>query len=133
MLMAIARFDLRQHFRAISTYIYFLLLGAIGFLLMVTAAGAFQSAAVAMGGGKVLRLGGIHFFAELFRNAGDFGDYREGGVSGFRLPDALVFLYCADQQDGLSGWAISGGDGYFGGDFFEHRDRAGAGDCDAVY
>jgi ABC-2 type transport system permease protein len=54
MLMAIARFDLRQHFRAISTYIYFLLLGAIGFLLMVTAAGAFQSAAVAMGGGKVL-------------------------------------------------------------------------------
>ncbi len=54
MLISIARFDLAQYFRAISTYIYFLLLGAIGFLFMVTAAGAFQSAAVVMGGGKVL-------------------------------------------------------------------------------
>ncbi len=54
MLMAIVRFDLSQYLRSISTYVYLLLLSAIAFLLMITAAGAFQSASVVMGGGKVL-------------------------------------------------------------------------------
>jgi ABC-2 type transport system permease protein len=55
MIFAIIGFDLSRHFRSIATYIYFLLLAAIAFLLMVTAGGAFQSASVVMGaGGKVL-------------------------------------------------------------------------------
>lgn len=52
-MIAIVRFDLARHLRAISTYIYFLILLGIAFLLMITAGGAFQSASVAMGGGKV--------------------------------------------------------------------------------
>jgi ABC-2 type transport system permease protein len=52
---AIMRFDLARHFRSISTYIYFVLLAVIAFLLMVTAGGAFQGASVSVGGGgKVL-------------------------------------------------------------------------------
>jgi ABC-2 type transport system permease protein len=52
-MIPIVRFDLARHLRAISTYIYFLLLVGIAFLLMITAGGAFQSASVTMGGGKV--------------------------------------------------------------------------------
>jgi ABC-2 type transport system permease protein len=49
------RFDLARYFRSISTYVYFLVLAAIAFLLMVTAGGAFQGASVSVGGGgKVL-------------------------------------------------------------------------------
>jgi hypothetical protein len=51
----LVRFDLARYFRSISTYIYFLLMAAIAFLLTVTAGGAFQGASVSMGGGgKVL-------------------------------------------------------------------------------
>src|SRR5580700_5834423 len=52
-MIPIVRFDLARHLRAISTYLYFLILAGIAFLLMITAGGAFQSASVAMGGGKV--------------------------------------------------------------------------------
>ena len=52
-MIPIIRFDLARHLRAISTYIYFLILAGIAFLLMITAGGAFQSASVTMGGGKV--------------------------------------------------------------------------------
>ncbi len=52
-MIALIRFDLARHLRSISTYIYFLILTALGFLLMITAGGAFQSASVVMGGGKV--------------------------------------------------------------------------------
>jgi hypothetical protein len=55
MIFKIIRFDLTRHFRSISTYVYFVLLAAIAFLLMVTAGGAFQGASVSVGGGgKVL-------------------------------------------------------------------------------
>jgi ABC-2 type transport system permease protein len=52
-MIPIIRFDLARHLRAMSTYIYFLILAGIAFLLMITAGGAFQSASVVMGGGKV--------------------------------------------------------------------------------
>jgi len=52
-MIPIVRFDLARHLRAISTYVYFLILAGIAFLLMITAGGAFQSASVTMGGGKV--------------------------------------------------------------------------------
>src|SRR5580704_19222483 len=52
-MIPIVRFDLARHLRAISTYLYFLILAGIAFLLMITAGGAFQSASVVMGGGKV--------------------------------------------------------------------------------
>jgi hypothetical protein len=52
---AIIRFDLARHFRSLSSYVYFLLLGAIALLLMLAAGGAFQSASVTVdSGGKVL-------------------------------------------------------------------------------
>jgi hypothetical protein len=55
MIFKIIRFDVARYVRSISTYIYFLVLAAIAFLLMVTAGGAFQGASVSMGGGgKVL-------------------------------------------------------------------------------
>jgi ABC-2 type transport system permease protein len=52
-MIPIIRFDIARHLRAISTYIYFLILLGISYLLMITAGGAFQSASVVMGGGKV--------------------------------------------------------------------------------
>ena len=55
MIFKIIRFDLAQYFRPIATYVYFLLLAAIAFLLTITAGGAFQGASLSMGGGgKVL-------------------------------------------------------------------------------
>jgi len=55
MIFKIIRFDLGQYFRSISTYVYFVLLAAIAFLLIVAAGGAFQGASVSVGGGgKVL-------------------------------------------------------------------------------
>jgi ABC-2 type transport system permease protein len=55
MIFKIIRFDLARYFRSISTYVYFLVLAAVAFLLMVTAGGAFQGASVSVGGGgKVL-------------------------------------------------------------------------------
>ncbi len=55
MIGAIIRFDLARQFRSLSTYVYFLLLGAIAFLVMLAAGGEFQSANVVIGGGgKVL-------------------------------------------------------------------------------
>jgi ABC-2 type transport system permease protein len=52
-MISIIRFDIARHLRSISTYIYFLILAGIAYLLMITAGGAFQSASVVMGGGKV--------------------------------------------------------------------------------
>ncbi len=55
MLTTIVRFELGRHFRSISTYVYFVLLAGIAFLLMSAAAGAFASASVVTGvGGKVM-------------------------------------------------------------------------------
>ena len=54
-MIAIVRFELARHLRSFSTYIYFTILGALAYLLMITAGGAFQSANVVVGGGgKVL-------------------------------------------------------------------------------
>lgn len=53
MIGTIAGFELSRGLRAISTYIYFLLLAGLGFLLMIGVAGAFQTS-VTMVGGKVL-------------------------------------------------------------------------------
>ena len=53
-MLTILRFELGRHFRAISTYVYFLLLAALAYLLMITAGGAFQSANVILGAGKVV-------------------------------------------------------------------------------
>jgi len=41
MLAEIVRFELVRHFRAISTYVYFLLFGALACLLMLAAGGKF--------------------------------------------------------------------------------------------
>src|SRR5215471_623289 len=51
---AILRFELARHFRSIATYIYFLILAALAYLLIITAVAAFQIAiVVVVGGGKV--------------------------------------------------------------------------------
>jgi ABC-2 type transport system permease protein len=51
MMLALVRFDLARHLRGVSTYIYFAILFAIAFLLMIAAGGAFDSASVVLGGG----------------------------------------------------------------------------------
>jgi hypothetical protein len=53
-LTAISRFELARHLRAISTFVYFLLFGSLGFLLMMAAGGAIRGAYVNFGGEKVL-------------------------------------------------------------------------------
>src|SRR5262245_14939855 len=50
MWIPIIRFELRQYLRSISTYIYFLMLGIFGFLMMIAAAGAFSNVSVTVGG-----------------------------------------------------------------------------------
>jgi len=53
-LREIVRFELARHVRAISTYVYFLLFGALGFLMMLGAAGGISEVSVNFGsGGKV--------------------------------------------------------------------------------
>jgi len=55
MLAEIVRFELVRHFRAISTYVYFLLFGALACLLMLAAGGEFEDSSISFGaGGKVL-------------------------------------------------------------------------------
>ena len=53
-MLTIIQFELRRHLRAFSSYVYFTLLAALAYLLMITAGGAFQSANVVLGGGKVV-------------------------------------------------------------------------------
>ncbi|HML17671.1 MAG TPA: M1 family aminopeptidase [Bryobacteraceae bacterium] len=53
-MLTIVRFELSRHFRAISTYVYFTLLAALAYLLMITAGGTFQSVNVVLGAGKVV-------------------------------------------------------------------------------
>ncbi len=54
MLFRIAWFELRSRLRLLSTYVYFAIFFALGFLWMATAAGAFSGASVDFGaGGKV--------------------------------------------------------------------------------
>ena len=53
MLIAIASFELRKRFRLLSTYVYALVLFALGFLAMIAAGGAFSSVSVGLGADKV--------------------------------------------------------------------------------
>ncbi|HMD69825.1 MAG TPA: M1 family aminopeptidase [Bryobacteraceae bacterium] len=53
MLSAIFRFEMERRLRAISTYVYFLLFGALGFLMMVAAGGGLPGATFNFGGEKV--------------------------------------------------------------------------------
>src|SRR5215469_6241055 len=50
-MIAIIRFELARHLRSFATYIYFVILAALAYLIMITAGGAFQSANVVVGGG----------------------------------------------------------------------------------
>ena len=55
MLLTIANFEFRQRLRRISTYIYFLVFGSLGFLFVLMTGGALPGASVDFGtGGKVL-------------------------------------------------------------------------------
>ncbi len=51
---AIIRFDLGRYFGAVSTWIYFAILGALAYFFMAASTGAFQGVTVAFGGGKVM-------------------------------------------------------------------------------
>jgi hypothetical protein len=53
-LSAIFRFEFARHVRALSTYVYFLLFGSLGFLLMTAAAGAIPQASFNFEGEKIL-------------------------------------------------------------------------------
>jgi hypothetical protein len=53
-MLPIIRFDLNQYLRATSTWIYFVVLGTLGYLFMAASAGAFDSFHVSFGEGKVL-------------------------------------------------------------------------------
>jgi hypothetical protein len=69
MLTEILRFELSRHFRAISTWIYFLLLGGLAFLAMMAAAGTFDNFSFNFGdGGKVLANSpySLYQFVEIF-------------------------------------------------------------------
>ena len=51
---ALIRFDLSRHLSALSTWVYFVILGALSYLFMAASTGAFTGVTVAFGGGKVL-------------------------------------------------------------------------------
>ena len=51
---AIVRFDLGRYLSAISTWVYFAVLGALAYLFMAASAGAFQGVSIGFGSGKVL-------------------------------------------------------------------------------
>jgi hypothetical protein len=72
---------LSRHFRAISTYVYFLLLGALAYLLMIAAGGAFQSANVVLGGGKVV-LNSPYTLAEFISLLSYFGLLIVSAITG---------------------------------------------------
>ncbi len=55
MVKAIALFELNNGLRRISTYVYFTLFLALGYLMVIAAGGAFQSVNIGLGtGGKVV-------------------------------------------------------------------------------
>jgi ABC-2 type transport system permease protein len=51
---AILRFDLGRHLSAISTWVYFAVLGALAYFFMAASTGAFEGVSISFGGGKVL-------------------------------------------------------------------------------
>ncbi len=53
-MLPIIRFDLAQYLRATSTWIYFIVLGSLGYLFMAASTGAFEGMNVSFGGGKIL-------------------------------------------------------------------------------
>jgi hypothetical protein len=53
-MLAIIRFDLGEYLRSISTWVYFAVLGTLGYLFMAASSGAFDNFHVAFGEGKVL-------------------------------------------------------------------------------
>src|SRR5262245_54389086 len=55
MLWHVARFELGQHLRRLSTWLYCIIFCAIAYLLCIAAAGAFESVDLGLGtGGKVM-------------------------------------------------------------------------------
>ncbi len=72
-MIAIIRFELARNFHAISTYIYFAILAALAYVLMIAAAGAFQSASVIVGGGGKVMANSPFTIAEFISLLSYFG------------------------------------------------------------
>ncbi|MFO1312769.1 MAG: M1 family aminopeptidase [Burkholderiales bacterium] len=80
-LLAIAWFDFVRRLRMVSTYVYFVLFGAIGALWMAAAGGALSSASVNFGGDKVL-INGTYALAIGIAYIGFVGVTVIGSVAG---------------------------------------------------
>jgi hypothetical protein len=70
---AIAGFEIRRRMRAISTYVYFLLFGALGGLIMAAGAGGIEGANVSFGGGGKVLVNSPYAIANLTNLLGLFG------------------------------------------------------------